>query len=184
MRRQDSSLVQENTITSLLCCVSFIATKDNLQDRHFDAPVFERFGTLLPDDWLCRNYVDVRPDTVTICSTRTAIQYTFQEPRQRHSDQGRSRSLVPQSGTICLPDWKILLWAKTLSENYLKHIYLIDEHYICAFAVYINLRREMFIMNEWMKKKDAKEKVKKIILIVLFLLNPASCIKFGQSGGL
>ena len=27
-----------------------LATKDNLQDRHFDAPVFERFGTLLPGD--------------------------------------------------------------------------------------------------------------------------------------
>ena len=48
---------------------------------------------------------------------------TFQEPRQWHSDQGRSRSLVPQSGMICLPDWRILLWAKTLSENCLKHFY-------------------------------------------------------------
>ena len=26
------------------------ATKDNLQDRHFDAPVLERFGTSLPGD--------------------------------------------------------------------------------------------------------------------------------------
>ena len=29
---------------------------------------------------------------------------TIQEPRLRHSDQGRSRSLVSQSGVICLPD--------------------------------------------------------------------------------
>ena len=79
--------------------------------------------------------------------------YTFQEPRLWHSDQGRSRSLVPQSGMICLPDWRILLWAKTLSENCLKHFYLIDDCYICAFAVYINLRGEMFEMK-WNEMKS------------------------------
>ena len=39
------------------------------------------------------------------------------------------------------------LWAKTLSENCLKHFYLIDDRYICAFAVYINLRGEMSVMK-------------------------------------
>ena len=42
---------------------------------------------------------------------------------------------------------RILLWAKTLSENCLKHFYLIDDSYICAFAVYINLRGEIFLMK-------------------------------------
>ena len=35
--------------------------------------------------------------------------------------------------------------SKTLSENCLKHFYLIDDRYICAFAVYINLRVERFV---------------------------------------
>ena len=37
--------------------------------------------------------------------------------------------------------------SKTLSENCLKHFYLIDDRYICAFAVYINLRGEMSVMK-------------------------------------
>ena len=44
-----------------------------------------------------------------------------------------------------MPDWGILLWAKTLSENCLKHFYSIED--ICTFAVYINLRGEMFVMK-------------------------------------
>ena len=85
MRRQDSSLVQENTITSLLCFAwsSLVtsATKDNLQDRHFNAPVLERFGTPppLPGDWLYRNLVDAWPKTVTICMIRTAIHSKNQD---------------------------------------------------------------------------------------------------------
>ena len=86
-----------------------------------------------------------KEDSCDLQYIRTAI--TFQEPRQLRLDQGRSRSLVPQSGMICLPVWRILLWAKTLSENCLKHFYLIDDRYFCAFAVFINLRGEMFIIN-------------------------------------
>ena len=35
----------------------------------------------------------------------------------------------------------------SLSKNCLKHFYLIDDRYICAFAVYINLRGEIFVMK-------------------------------------
>ena len=71
-------------IRSHLSCVAWSplvtsATKDNLQDRHFDAPVLERFGTLLPGDRLYRNLVDARPETVTICSIRTAIHSKNQD---------------------------------------------------------------------------------------------------------
>ena len=67
-------------IRSHLSCVAWSslvtsATKDNLQDRHFDAPVLQRFGTLLPGDSLYRNIVDARPKTVTICSIKAAIHY-------------------------------------------------------------------------------------------------------------
>ena len=68
---------------SHLSCVAWSslvtsATKDNLQDRHFDAE-FERFGTPLPGNWLCRNLVNGRPETVTICSTRPAIHSKNQD---------------------------------------------------------------------------------------------------------
>ena len=149
-------------IRSHLSCVAWSslvtsATKDNLQDRHFDALVFERFGTSLPGDWLYLNLVDARPKTV--CDLQHQDSYTFQEPRQWHLDQGRSRSLVLQSGMICLPVWRILLWAKTLSENCLKHIYLIDDRYFCAFAVFINLRGEMSVMkwNEIRRCRETQE---------------------------
>ena len=97
------------------------------------------------------NIVQSRRTSTILCK----IGFNIQEPRQWHSDQGRSRSLIPQSGMICQPDWRILLWAKTLSENCLKHFYLIDDRYIWAFAVYINLRGEMFAMK-WNEMKLAK----------------------------
>ena len=50
-------------------------------------------------------------------------RYTFQEPRQWYLEQGCSRSLVPPFEMICLSDWRTLPWAKTLSENCLKHFY-------------------------------------------------------------
>ena len=50
-----------------------------------------------------------------------------------HLDRGRSRSLVPQFGMICLPNWRLLPWAQTLSENCLKHFHLIDDRCICGF---------------------------------------------------
>ena len=55
------------------------ATKDNLQDRHLDAPVLERFGTSLPGDRLYLNLVDARPKTVAICNIRTAIHSKNQD---------------------------------------------------------------------------------------------------------
>ena len=76
---------------------------------------------------------------------------------------------------VCLPDWRTLLWAKTLSENCLKHFYLIDDCDICAFAVYINLRKEMFRMNEWMRVRleryrcDTRMKIIKNNLLSLSL---------------
>ena len=45
-----------------------------------------------------------------------------------------------------IPDWRILLWAKALSENCLKHFYLIDDRYFCAFAVFA--RRNVHNENE------------------------------------
>ena len=48
MQRHGSSLVQGNTIVSLLCFVIFtgyFCDKGNLQDRHFDVLVSERIGT-------------------------------------------------------------------------------------------------------------------------------------------
>ena len=57
------------------------ATKDNLQDRHFDAPVLERFGKLapLPGNWLYHNLVYAWPKTVAICNIRTAIHTKNQD---------------------------------------------------------------------------------------------------------
>ena len=46
-----------------------------------------------------------------------------------------------------------LIKTKTHSENCLKHFYLIDDHYICAFVFFINLRGEMYVM-EWKEKKN------------------------------
>ena len=104
------------------------ATKDNLQDRHFDAPVLERFGTTLPGDWLSLNLRRCpNLEIVAICNIRTAIH---SKKRQWHLDQGHSRSLIPhpQSGMICLPVCKdSSIWAKPFSENCLKHFYLIDD---------------------------------------------------------
>ena len=71
IRSHLSSVAWSSLVTS--------ATKDNLQDRHFDAPVLERFGTSLPGDRLYRNLVDARPETVTICSIRTAIHSKNQD---------------------------------------------------------------------------------------------------------
>ena len=51
------------------------------------------------------------------CDLPHQDSYTFQEPRQWHLGQGCSRSLVPLSGMTCLPDWRILPWAKTHSGN-------------------------------------------------------------------
>ena len=47
----------QKKIRSHLSCVAWSSlvtseTKDNLQDRHFDALVLERFGNLLPGNWL------------------------------------------------------------------------------------------------------------------------------------
>ena len=71
-------------IRSHLSCVAWSslvtsATKDNLQDRHLDAPVLERFGTSLPGDRLYLNLVDARPKTVAICNIRTAIHSKNQD---------------------------------------------------------------------------------------------------------
>ena len=77
MRRQDSSPVHLSCVAWSSLVTS--ATKDNLQDRHFDAPVLDRFGTPLPGDWLYCNLVDARPKTVTICGIRTAIHSKNQD---------------------------------------------------------------------------------------------------------
>ena len=87
----------------------------------------------LPGDWLSQSRRCPAKDS---CNLQHQDSYTFQEPKQWHLDQGHSRSLVPQSGMTCLPDWRTLPWAKTLSENCLKHFYSIDDCYIFAFAVF------------------------------------------------
>ena len=35
-----------------------------------------------------------------------------------------------------------------ISESYSKHSYLIDDRYICAFAVNITLRGKMFVVKQ------------------------------------
>ena len=37
--------------------------------------------------------------------------------------------------------------SKNSFRKLLKHFYLIDDRYFCAFAVFINLRGEMFVMK-------------------------------------
>ena len=104
MRWHGSSLVQGNTILSLLCCKILVtsATKDNLQDRHFDVPVFERIGTSLPGERLYHNLVNAQPETVAICHIRTAIHSKNQDndifaPITSINAAG---SVVPISSTI------------------------------------------------------------------------------------
>ena len=185
MRRQDSSLVQENTITSLLCwtnlhwlplrqriifkiatlmhqCLTVwhqsslvtSATKDNLQDRHFDAPMFERFGTLLPT-W-----------RLTVSKSRRWTgrrQLRSAASGQLYIPRTKTMTFGPRSFKISGPTiWNDLpagrLKDSSLSKNSFRKLletFLFDRwplHLFTAFAVYINLRGEMFVMNEWMNE--------------------------------
>ena len=107
-------------IRSHLSCVAWsslvtTATKDNLQDRHIDAPVLE----WLAPPYLYRNLVDAWPKTVTISSIRTAVHSKNQDNDIRTKVvQGLwSHNL---EWTACRI-WRILLWAEILLENCLKH---------------------------------------------------------------
>ena len=64
-----------------------------------------------------------------------------------------------------------ILSSLLFSENCLKHFYLIDDRYTCAFAVFINLRGEMFVIGPSVSAFDLLGPVVKAHLI----LNIVNC---------
>ena len=81
------------------------------------------FCTSLPGVRLHGNLVNAQSKTVAICHIRTEL-------KQWHLNQGRSRSLVPQSGMICLPDWRTLQQSKNSFRILLKTFFFIADCYL------------------------------------------------------